>query len=158
MTTVSAERIERRKLNTQTVNSGALATLAALVALAAVAIQSRTLDFWYGFWAISSAICLVASVVVGGRAIDRLQEEHMLFEWQTRLCLLGFILGVISVVAMGPSHDEQTRSQLQELAARVGRIEARLDTIGTNRRAIDTSLASLNTKLDRLARRIGARR
>jgi hypothetical protein len=147
-------REERRKLNTQTVNSAALAVLAGVGALAAVTIQSRAIGFWYILWAVSSATCLVASVVVGGRAVDRLSGSHNLFEWQARLCLLGFILGLASLFAMGPSTDQRTSAELHALSARVDTIGRRLDRLATARSSIDSALAALGRQLDTVARQM----
>lgn len=147
------DRTERRKLNTQTINSAAFASLSALAALVAFTVQSRSPGVGYGVLASASAAALIFSVIVGSRGVDRIAESHDFFEWQARLCLLGALLTAASMFVMGPTAEQRNREHIRELGVRVSRIEAHVDTLESATGVANHALQKVAGRVDSLTLR-----
>lgn len=154
----------RKVVTSQSITQVATGLIIALAAFLAFALDKRELGPIYWTLVLLGVVLLVASIVVGGRAVARISSPGGLFNIQALTCLIGFVFLACSLFALGRPISNEMSDVVTRTAEAVGALNSRLEILGPSIRSntsyvkrhdssinqLDEEVKQLNVRLSKM--------
>ncbi|QHS59925.1 hypothetical protein [Chitinophaga agri] len=138
--------------------SAALAMITVLGAFAVFIIDKREVHFWYYFLAGLSFISFVASIVAGGKGINKARVDGYsgnwyihttkdAFNWQALFCLAGLIFFITSIF-IGKEKSTHPDQAIQQLTSQIDSLRTRQYKTERTTIQLQTEYLSLKEAVD----------